>query len=128
MDRRFLVVLGLSLIFALIVSMVFYQMVAARTPDKPKAVTTKDLVVAAKALPLGLTIKPDDLKLAKVPPDQFPKGAFSKLEEVVERPVISNILADEPILEGRLAAKGSGQGLAPIIPVGMRAVAVRVSD
>jgi pilus assembly protein CpaB len=42
--------------------------------------------------------------------------------------VISNVLLDEPILEGRLALKGSGLGLAPTIPVGMRAVTVRVND
>jgi pilus assembly protein CpaB len=47
---------------------------------------------------------------------------------VIDRPLISNILMDEPILEGRLAARGSGLGLAPIIPVGMRAVTVRVND
>ena len=42
--------------------------------------------------------------------------------------MISQILLDEPILDGRLAAKGSGMGLAPTIPVGMRAVSVRVND
>ncbi len=47
---------------------------------------------------------------------------------MLDRPVISNILLDEPVLEGRLAAKGSGLGLAPTIPVGMRAVTVRVND
>jgi pilus assembly protein CpaB len=38
------------------------------------------------------------------------------------------MLLEEPVLEGRLAAKGSGLGLAPTIPVGMRAVTVRVND
>ena len=47
---------------------------------------------------------------------------------MIDRPLISNILMDEPVLEGRLAARGSGVGLAPIIPVGMRAVTVRVND
>ena len=42
--------------------------------------------------------------------------------------VVSNVLLDEPVLEGRLAARGSGLGLAPIIPPGMRAVSVRVND
>jgi pilus assembly protein CpaB len=60
--------------------------------------------------------------------ESFPKGAFSKVEEVLDRPVVSNILLDEPLLEGRLAVKGSGLGLAPTIPVGMRAVTVRVND
>jgi pilus assembly protein CpaB len=73
-------------------------------------------------------IKTPDLKLMKVPSNAVPKGAFTKVEEVLDRPVISNVLLDEPILEGRLAAKGSGLGLAPTIPVGMRAVTVRVND
>jgi len=42
--------------------------------------------------------------------------------------VISAIMADEPLLEGRLAPRGSGMGLAPIIPTGMRAMAVRVNE
>ena len=128
MDRRFLTVLGLSLMLALIVSMVFFQLVSAKGSTQEKPVVTLDIVVATKPLPLGVTIKPEDIKLTKVPEAQFPKGAFSKLEEVVDRPVISNILPEEAVLEGRLAARGSGMGLAPIIPVGMRAVAVRVSD
>jgi pilus assembly protein CpaB len=128
MDRRFLTVLGLSLMLALIVSMVFFQLVSAKGSTKEKPIATRDVVVAVKALPLGLTVKPEDIKLAKIPEAQFPTGGFSKLEEVVDRPVISNILAEEAVLEGRLAARGSGMGLAPIIPVGMRGVAVRVSD
>jgi pilus assembly protein CpaB len=68
------------------------------------------------------------VKIEKMPADAFPKNGFSKVEDVLDRPVISNVLLDEPILEGRLAAKGSGLGLAPTIPVGMRAVTVRVND
>ncbi|MDZ4802773.1 MAG: Flp pilus assembly protein CpaB [Bryobacteraceae bacterium] len=128
MDRRFLTVLGLSLSLALVVSLVFYQFVASREPVKAEAVTTKDLVVAVKPLSIGVTIKAEDLKINKVPVSQFPKGAFTKVEEVIDRPVISNVLMEEPVLEGRLAARGAGVGLAPVIPVGMRAVSVRVTD
>jgi pilus assembly protein CpaB len=129
MDRRFLTVLGVSLVFALVVSVVIYQM-TSRPGGPPQADNSAlhDVVVAARPLPIGVTIKPDDIKLAKIPAGQLPKGAFSKPEEVIDRPVISNILLDEPLLEGRLAARGSGQGLAPIIPVGMRAVSVRVNE
>lgn len=128
MDRRFLTVLGVSLVFALMVSAVFYRVMSADGPRKVENSELKDVVVAAKALPVGVSVKPADLRLAKVPVGQFPKGAFSKVEDVIERPVISNILMDEPILEGRLAVRGSGMGLAPIIPVGMRAVSVRVNE
>jgi pilus assembly protein CpaB len=129
MDRRFLTVLGVSLVFALVVSSVFYQMTArSSSTKKVEATDQKDVVVATRPLGVGWMIKPADVKIDKVPSDAFPKGAFSKVEDVLDRPVISNVLLDEPILEGRLAAKGSGLGLAPTIPVGMRAVTVRVND
>jgi len=55
-------------------------------------------------------------------------GTYSRIEDVLERPVISAIQPDEPVVEARLAAKGSGLGLAPLIPSGMRAISVRVND
>lgn len=129
MDRRFLTVLGASLLFALVISAVFYQMTSrSGSPNKVYATDLKDVVLAAKPMGVGMTVKASDLKLGKLPVTGFPKGAFSKAEEVIDRPVTSNILIDEPILEGRLAARGSGLGLAPMIPVGMRAVTVRVND
>jgi pilus assembly protein CpaB len=130
MDRRFLTVLGVSLMFALVVSAIFYQ-ISARAGSgsvKGQTVEMKDIVIATKAMNMGVTVKPDDVKLAKVPVETFPRGAFSKVEDVIDRPTMSNILADEPVLEGRLASRDSGMGLAPIIPVGMRGVAVRVND
>lgn len=131
MDRRFLTVLGVSLVFALVVSSIFYQITARagnNSPKKAEPTDQKDIVIAAHPLGVGVTVKPADVKLSKISADAFPKGAFSKVEEVIDRPIISNVLMEEPLLEGRLAARGSGLGLAPIIPVGMRAVSVRVND
>ena len=99
MDRRFLTVLGVSLVFALVVSSIFYQMSArAGGGKRAENESTVDVVVAAKPMQVGVTVKPDDLKVQKAPKEAFPKGAFSKVEEVIDRPVISNILMDEPIL------------------------------
>src|ERR1700722_2358932 len=130
MDRRVLTVLGVSLVFALVVSSVFFQMPGRSSGPSRKAESSdqKDVVVTARPLGVGVMVKPADIKVVKMPASAFPKGGFSKVEDVLDRPVISNILLEEPILEGRLAAKGSGLGLAPTIPVGMRAVTVRVND
>jgi pilus assembly protein CpaB len=117
----------MSIVLALVVSAVFYQM-STRATRRPKQAELRDLVTAAQPLPVGTTVKREELKLTRMPADLFPRGGFSKVEEVIDRPVVSNILLDEPVLEGRLAARGSGQGLAPIIPSGMRAVSVRVND
>ena len=130
MDRRFLTVLGVSLVFALVVTVIFYQMTsgASSGPAKSEPMEMANVVVAARPLEVGVSVKPDDVKIVKLPTSAVPKGAFSKVEEVIDRPVISNILLEEPILEGRLAARGAGLGLAPVIPVGMRALSVRVND
>ncbi|HEY4365537.1 MAG TPA: Flp pilus assembly protein CpaB [Bryobacteraceae bacterium] len=129
MDRRFLTVLGVSLVFALVVSSIFYQFTARSGPSKKaEATDMRDIIVTTRALGVGVMIRPADVKISKIPAEAFPKGGYSKVEEVLDRPVISNILMEEPILDGRLAVKGSGLGLAPTIPVGMRAVSVRVND
>ena len=130
MDRRLLTVLGVSLLFAVVVSSIFYQMSAraAGRSKSPRKVEMTGLVVAATALPVGVQIKATDVKVVNVPRDRRPTGAFEKIEDVVGRPVISNVLLDEPIVAGRLAERGSGFGLSPVIPTGMRAVAVKVNE
>ncbi|HEV2199445.1 MAG TPA: Flp pilus assembly protein CpaB [Bryobacteraceae bacterium] len=129
MDRRFMTVLGVSLVFALVVSAVFYQMTArSSTARRAEPTDQKDLVITTRPLGVGVMVKPADVKVIKVGSIAFPKGGFSKVEDVLDRPVISNMLLEEPVLDGRLAPKGSGLGLAPTIPVGMRAVTVRVND
>ncbi|OYW10766.1 MAG: Flp pilus assembly protein CpaB [Acidobacteriia bacterium 12-62-4] len=135
MDRRFVTVLGVSLVFALVVSSIFYQMTArAGAPSKaPEQAELKDVVVAAKPLTVGGTIKPGDVKIVKVTATQFPRGAFSKVEEVMDRPLTSNILLDEPIQEGRLAARGrlgkpAVRNPTSAVRPAARAVTVRVTE
>jgi pilus assembly protein CpaB len=127
MDRRLLTVLGMSVVLALVVAAIFYQ-VSSHASAKASTPNMKDVVVAVEPLPLGLAIKPTHVKIVKMPVDMYPKTAFGKVDDVLDRSVISTIMADEPLLEGRLAPRGSGMGLAPIIPSGMRAMAVRVNE
>ena len=126
-DRRFGVVLAVSLLWALFVTAIFSRINSggrggrATGPDKP-------LVVATRSLPLGSMLGPESVKIRNVPQSLFPNGGFSRVEDVVDRPVIRQIEPDEPVLEARIAARGSGAGLAPLIPAGMRAISVRVND
>jgi len=53
---------------------------------------------------------------------------LERMEEVVERSPMARVLADEPVLMRRLAPAGSGFGLSPKVPEGMRAMSVRVDD
>jgi pilus assembly protein CpaB len=83
--------------------------------------------MAARDLEIGTLIRDTDLKMGEVI-GALPKGASTKLEAVVGRGVTSNLYADEPVLDSRLAPVGSGGGLAATIPEGMRACAVKVND
>ena len=128
MNRRFLAVLGLSAILALVVSAIFYQITTSASRVPKTKVEMRTVVVATNPVPLGTLVKSSDLKLVNWPAQNVPPGTFGKIEEVVDRVTLSNILVEEPVQEGRLAARGSGVGLSGIIPPGMRAVAVRVND
>jgi len=90
-------------------------------------VSTTLVVAAAKDIPLGAVLTTADLttmSLGGTPP----KGAILKQEDAVGRGVITQISQGEPILDSQLAGLGSGGGLAPTIPQGMRACAVRVDE
>jgi pilus assembly protein CpaB len=126
-DRRLTIVLAASLAWAFLVTALFTRLTGGRGRARASG-PEKPLVVAARALPLGSILTRDALKVRNVPEQLFPAGAFSRIEDVVDRPAVSGIQPDEPVLEARLAARGSGVGLAPLIPPGMRAIAVRVND
>jgi len=126
-DRRFAVVLAASLLWALIVSAMFYRL-AGGSASHVRAASERPIVLASKPLPMGPVIDRESVKLGKVPESLFPAGAFSRIEDVLDRPVISAIQPEEPVVEARLASRGSGPGLGPLIPTGMRAIAVRVND
>ena len=126
-DRRFMVVLGVSLGWALLVSGVFYRMASGRAgPSRPAEL--KQVVVALRALSAGGTVDRASVALRGMAEGTLPQGAFFKLEDVLDRPVISGIQSGEALVEARLAVKGSGVGLGPMIPPGLRAVSVRVND
>jgi pilus assembly protein CpaB len=72
-------------------------------------------------------ITPADLTTSKMTGTP-PKGAILKQEDAIGRGVVSEIFQGQPILDKNLAGFGSGGGLAPTIPQGMRACAVRVDD
>ena len=126
-DRRFVLVIVVSLGWALLVAGVFYRL-AGSTGSRSRAPVQKQVVVATRPLGVGSTLDRASVTLRGVPENLFPAGGFSRLEDVLDRPVINSIQADEPVVEARIAVKGSGVGLGPLIAPGMRAISVRVND
>src|SRR5688572_30472797 len=97
-------------------------------PTQTVNAPTQPVVVAAADLQLGSELKKDDLVTLNFPVGQAPEGSFSQPNDIVGRGLIVPIVKNEPILNGKLAAKEAGAGLPPVIPEGMRAVSVRVNE
>jgi pilus assembly protein CpaB len=86
------------------------------------------VVAASRTLPIGSMISPSDVKLVAWPEKAPVPGSFAKAEDVVNRGIVAQCLENEPITETKLAPVGSGAGLPPTIPPGMRALSVRVNE
>jgi pilus assembly protein CpaB len=99
-----------------------------RIPVRQVEVAHSYIVVAAKTLPVGALVTALDVKLAAWPERNPVAGSFSAVEGVVNRGVIAQVLANEPVTESKLAPVNGGAGLPPTIPQGMRAISVRVND
>jgi pilus assembly protein CpaB len=111
-----------------VVSAIFYQITTAARGAPRTKMEMRSVVVATSPVALGAVVKSSDLKIVNWPAQNVPPGTFGRIEDIVDRVALSNILVEEPVVEGRLAARGAGVGLAGTIPPGMRAVSVRVND
>jgi len=99
-----------------------------QVPERAESVQTRPVIVAASNLDVGREVRPEDIRIVEWPASALPADAFNNAEDVVGRGVIDSLVQNEPVLNNKLAAKGAGSGLPPVIPPGMRALSVRVND
>ena len=117
--------MGLATALAVAVTVGFYRTLRRRSGGHPEFT---EIVLASRDLPSGVVLTSDDLKLTAWPVGTTLPGSFSKVEDVVNRPLIYPVGAQEPILGRNLAMQGSGLGLSVKIPPGMRATSVRSNE
>ncbi|MBV9760427.1 MAG: Flp pilus assembly protein CpaB [Acidobacteriaceae bacterium] len=127
MNRRLISVFAFALLVAGLTSFLVYRLIILRVQAPGRPAPANRLVVAAHELQVGALIH--DYDLAQVPwGAPIPDQAVKSPQDAIGRGVIATIYQNEPILDRRLASKGAGAGLASTIPVGMRAVALRVNE
>jgi pilus assembly protein CpaB len=122
-QRRVLLAFGIAWLSALLLSWWVYKRTTA-----PQTRDMVSVVAAAHDLAVGKRIQTNDLKPLMLDRKDLPKGAFLKIADVVDRAAASPIVAGELVLSGKLAPKGSGEGLTALIEPGMRAVSVQVNE
>ena len=121
--HQVLVAFGIAWLSALLLSWYVYK-----RSTVPQARDSVYIVAAAQDLPIGKRILAADLKVVAVDRKDLPKGAFLKTSDIVDRTAAVPIAASEVVLTGKLAAKGSGEGLTALIEPGARAVSVQVNE
>lgn len=124
---RFLILAVIALTLSVAITYLTYGVLTESSAPPDQFV---NVVVAATELPLGTRIERQQLKLSPWP-DTLPlEGRLEEadMESIIGRGTLYPILANEPILKSKLAPEGSGAGLAPTIPEGMRAMSVRVNE
>ncbi|HUZ05034.1 MAG TPA: Flp pilus assembly protein CpaB [Acidobacteriaceae bacterium] len=125
MNRRLTGILLIAFVVAIACSYLVFRVVRNRLGGPEHKVT--QVVAAATDIKLGSVLRNVDLTTVDIA-GALPQGAIVKPADAVGRGVISELYSGEPILESRLAPKGSGGGLAATIPDGMRACAVKVDE
>jgi pilus assembly protein CpaB len=127
MNARLVTVLVFAVVVASAASFAVFHFLASGLSQQTPAVLRVKLLVASRDLEVGALIKDADLREFAWS-GELPSRSLNTRAEIVGRGVITTIYKDEPIFAPKLAGKGAGAGLAATIPLGKRAVALRVND
>src|SRR5262245_47250451 len=126
-NTRTLLVMAIALVVAGAASLGAYRAIQ-RIPVREVPVAHQFAVLAAKPLTAGALLQKEDVKLVPWPSSDPMPGGFTRIDDVVDRGLIDSVAENEPITTHKLAAAGSGGGLPPTIPQGMRAISVKVNE
>jgi pilus assembly protein CpaB len=126
-DKRTLLVLAIAVLTAGLASFGVYRAIQ-RIPVREIEVAHSFVVAASRELPTGTRLGAADVKLVPWPNSAPVTGAFTKVDDVVNRGVVMSVQENEPVTETKLAPIEAGAGITPVIPDGMRAISVRVNE
>jgi pilus assembly protein CpaB len=125
-QNRMILGLAVAVVVAFLLSTVVYKQFQKASSVKP--VVTGHMVVAAKPMTLGTRVDASNLRLISWPAGEPVVGMFTRIEDCTDRALMTDVAANELILDGKLAPKEAGAGLPAVIPQGMRALSVAVND
>lgn len=120
-----------GVLFAVVVALltsVFVYRAFKQVSTTPRAFVTQSIVVAAEPLDLGTRLDASKLRLIPWPSGAPMDGMYTRIEDCVNRALITSVAENEPILKSKLASADAGAGLEATIPEGMRAISVAVND
>ena len=121
-NSKAILIIGVALVLALGAVVMAAKWMGEQGPAGTR------VVVAVANINQGSRLAPTSLQLADWPATSVPPGAATDIKALEGRIARSEILVGEPILESKLAPKGTLGGLSSVVTAGKRAMTVRVND
>ncbi|MGA2215047.1 MAG: Flp pilus assembly protein CpaB [Bryobacteraceae bacterium] len=127
MKRNMVPLLGIAFVVAIISTGIFYGLFAGKLRSSSD-ILGHSVVVAGRDLERGTVLQASDLRISEAP--GILTGSFSKLDEAVGATLLTPLKTNEPLLAERVVSRASPGGASGsgIVPSGMRAVSIRVSE
>jgi Flp pilus assembly protein CpaB len=124
---------GMAIIMALACGLVMNMGRSGKKPADKKTLVeqlvTTPVVVASYPVHAGDIIQPDQLQVVDWPVKHLPVGqTFQDLTSLVGKAVKADVYQGEPVFREKLAAADANGGLPVMIPQGLRAVTIAVSE
>jgi len=119
--KRAALIFAAAWISAALLSWFLYR----RTRD-PQSEQLAVVVAARRDLIAGTLLKDSDLAKVTLRKREAPKGHITRPQDAVNRAVLVDVAANEPLLDQKLARRSGTEGIAATIEEGKRAVAVKV--
>lgn len=126
MNRKSNMMFLVAFVIASFSTLLVWRLVVARAASGTNPRVTA-IVAAARNIKIGTVLTSADIQSIAIL-GSLPEGAIRDSKALIGRGVVADLYTGEPILENRLAAVGSGGGLAATIPLGMRVCAVKVDE
>jgi pilus assembly protein CpaB len=133
-----IIMIGFAVVFGLLAVFVAQtwlnnqaEMRAKNLEAQKKAVPTRTIVVASRALRFGSDLSSMNLREIAWPEEALPAGSFSKVSDLTgegRRIALTAIEPNEPILNSKITGAGQRATLSAVIHQGMKAVTIRVND
>lgn len=123
-----LLALGAGIVAAVLVFVALSDSDEGKTAVVSEGVPVASVVVASQNISAGTEIAADMLRVIEVPRELLITGAYTETGPLVGQKARVAILSGEQVPPSKIGAQGEDDGLAYVVPKGMRAVAVQVQD
>ena len=89
---------------------------------------SREVVVVKRDIEAGESLKEEDVSVVSWPERLVPSGSFENQADVMGKVVMRDIFSGEPVLMAHFAKDGVTDGIASLMPTGMRAMTVSLKD